>query len=156
MAKNIAQTVEKLALPIAEQLGLEIWDVEFVKEGTDWFLRVYIDKPDGITTDDCELFSRTFDPILDREDPIDKSYCFEVSSPGIERLLTKPAHYERFMGEQLRLSLYKAVDGKKEIIGKLVAYGDEITVEVNGAEININKKNCAAVRLCANGGVKNG
>ncbi len=149
MAKNIAQTVEKLALPIAEKLGLEIWDVEFVKEGADWFLRVYIDKSDGITTDDCELFSRTFDPILDEADPIDKSYCFEVSSPGIERTLTKPEHYERLMGEPLRLSLYKAIDGKKEIIGKLISYGDEITVEVDGAEININKKNCAAVRLCA-------
>ena len=149
MAKNIAQTVEKLALPIAEQLGLDIWDVEFVKEGTDWFLRVYIDKPDGITTDDCELFSRTFDPILDEADPIDKSYCFEVSSPGMERSLTKDWHYEGLMGENLRLSLYKAIDGKKEITGKLIAYGDEITVEVDGAEININKKNCAAVRLSA-------
>lgn len=149
MSKNIAQTVEKLALPIAEQLGLDIWDVEFVKEGTDWFLRVYIDKPDGITTDDCELFSRTFDPILDEADPIDKSYCFEVSSPGMERSLTKDWHYECLMGEKLKLSLYKAIDGKKEITGKLIAYGDEITVEVDGAEININKKNCAAVRLSA-------
>lgn len=149
MAKNIALTVEKLALPVAEQLGLEIWDVEFVKEGTDWFLRVYIDKPDGITTDDCELFSRTFDPILDEADPIDKSYCFEVSSPGIERALTKPEHYEKLMGEQLRLSLYKAIDGKKEIVGKLVSYGDEITVEADGTNINVSKKNCAAVRLCA-------
>ncbi len=149
MAKNIAQTVEKLAMPIAEQMGLDIWDVEFVKEGTDWFLRVYIDKPDGITTDDCELFSRTFDPILDEEDPIDKSYCFEVSSPGIERTLTKDWHYERMMGENLRLSLYKAIDGKKEIIGKLKSYGENITVEVDGAEINISKKNCASVRLCA-------
>lgn len=148
MAKNIAGTVFELATPIAKKLGLKIWDVEFVKEGADYYLRVYIDKDGIITTDDCEKFSRTFDPILDEEDPIDHSYCFEVSSPGMERLLSRPEHFEKYIGEKVRITLYRGIDGHKEYIGNLISVGTEVTIEFDGQQKTFEKKNCAAIRLC--------
>ena len=147
MAKNVAATVEEFALPVAKELGLSIWDCEFVKEGADYYLRVYIDKDGGVTTDDCERFSRALDPILDEKDPIDKSYCFEVSSPGLERLLTRPEHFEQMKGEEVKVTLYRSIDGQKEFTGVLVSGGEEITVESGGEQLKFSKKDCAAVRL---------
>ena len=101
---SIAVVCEKLAQPIADQMNLSIWDVRYEKEGSGWFLRFFIDKEGGVTIDDCENFSRAVDPVLDKEDPIDQSYCLEVSSPGVERELKKPEHFEtvRDRIEQLR------------------------------------------------------
>lgn len=147
MAKNIAAAVEQLALPVAQGLGLEIWDVEFVKEGADYFLRVFIDKPEGVSIEDCEQFSRAFDPVLDEADPVDKAYCFEVSSPGIERELTRPEHFEKLKGQEIRVCLYRPKDGKKEFIGTLISGGDEVIIESDNEQLKFSKQDCAAVRL---------
>ena len=108
MAKtaNIASVAEKLITPCIEELGYEVWDVEFVKEGSGWFLRVTIDSDDGIDIDDCEKVSRAISPILDEVDPIEQNYTLEVSSPGLERTLRKPEHFESCIGEEIEVRLY--------------------------------------------------
>ena len=95
---NTAAAVRALAEPIAAQLGLSVWDVTFTKEGAQWYLRIYIDKPDGVDIDDCERMTRAIDPVLDEADPIEDAYLLEVSSPGIERELTRADHFELCRG----------------------------------------------------------
>lgn len=145
---KIAQKVHDLALPVAQQQGVEIWDVEYLREAGQWFLRVYIDKDGGIGIDDCERFSRALDPILDEADPISESYVFEVSSAGAERELKRPSDFERFIGEKVEVKLYRGVDGSKSYIGSLVSYaGGTVTIDVSGREISFEKDNVAQVRL---------
>ena len=146
---KIAQCVYDLALPVAEKMGLDIWDVEYIKEAGEWFLRVYIDKPEGgIFISDCENFSREMDPILDEADPIDGSYVFEVSSAGAERQLKRPSDFERFMGSSVEVKLYKAVEGRKSYQGKLSAYADgKVTIDISGLEMSFEKELVASVRL---------
>ena len=146
---KIAQRVYDLALPVAEKMGLDIWDVEYLKEAGEWYLRVYIDKEEGgIFINDCETFSREMDPILDAEDPIEGSYVFEVSSAGAERALKRPSDFERFMGSNVEVKLYKAVDGRKSYQGTLSGYEDgKVTVDVSGIEMSFEKEVVAAVRL---------
>lgn len=146
---KIAQRVYDLALPVAEKMGLDIWDVEYIKEAGEWYLRVYIDKAEGgIFINDCEAFSRELDPILDEEDPIDGSYVFEVSSAGAERQLKRPGDFERFMGSNVEVKLYKAVDGRKNYQGTLSGYEDgKVTIDVSGIELSFEKELVAAVRL---------
>jgi len=133
--KNVADTVTEIALPIVEQAGCELVDVEYVKEGKDWFLRVYIDKPGGVTLDDCENISRPLNDKLDELDPVPHSFYLEVSSPGLERPLKKPADYRRAMGSPVEIRLYKAVDGVKRYEGELVAYdGESITIKTDKNE----------------------
>ena len=146
---KIAQRVYDLALPVAEKMGLDIWDVEYVKEAGEWFLRVYIDKLEGgIFISDCESFSREMDPILDEADPIDGSYVFEVSSAGAERALKRPSDFERFMGSSVEVKLYKAVEGRKSYQGKLAAYEDgKVTLDISGLEMSFEKELVASVRL---------
>ncbi|MBQ8974855.1 MAG: ribosome maturation factor RimP, partial [Oscillospiraceae bacterium] len=102
---KITDTVAALARPVVEQAGCELWDVEYVKEAGQWFLRVYIDKEGGVSIDDCEAVSRALDPILDESDPIETSYVFEVSSAGAERSLKRPSDFERFMGSLVEVRL---------------------------------------------------
>ena len=143
-----AQRVYDLALPVAERQGVEIWDVEYLREAGQWFLRVYIDKPEGIGISDCEAFSRELDPILDKEDPIEESYVFEVSSAGAERQLKRPGDFERFMGENVEVKLYKAYEGRKELVGKLAGYENgDVTVSVGGKELRFDADTVAQVRL---------
>lgn len=145
---KLCDTVFKLALPVAEKIGLEIWDVEFVKEGGEHYLRVFIDKEGGVSIDDCEAFSRAFDKILDEEDPVDSSYIFEVSSAGLERRLTCDFHFKRYMGSAVVLKTFAPRNGKKEFEGVLSGYdGGDVTLSLDGAEETFEKKEIAAVRL---------
>ena len=145
---KIAGIVTELARPVAERQGVEIWDVDYVKEGGAWVLRVYIDKAEGIGIDDCERFSRELDPILDEADPIEDSYTFEVSSAGAERELKRPSDFERFLGHKVEVRLYRSVDGGKEHIGLLQSYdnGDVSLLKGNKTFV-FPKDNVALVRL---------
>ncbi len=147
---GVVPQVERIAAPIAQQLGLQIWDIEFVKEGASWFLRFYIDKDGGVTIDDCEAFSRAVDGPLDEADPIPQSYYMEVSSPGIERELRRDAHFARYMGSRVRVRLIRpAPDGERELEGELSAYEDgRITLLREGQPFTVAKNETAFVRLC--------
>jgi len=145
---RITDIVTDLAQPVVEQAGCELWDVEYVKEAGQWFLRIYIDKDGGVSIDDCETISRALDPILDEQDPIDTSYTFEVSSAGAERSLKRPSDFARFMDSYVEVRLYKAKNGIKEYTGNLK--GDEcgnVTIEYNGEMVTFEKNEVANVRL---------
>ena len=145
---RIAQTVYDLALPVAREQDIEIWDVEYLREAGQWFLRIYIDREDGVSIDDCERFSRAMDPILDAADPIAESYVFEVSSAGAERELKRPGDFERFIGSNVEVKLYKARDGRKEYVGKLVGYGEDgVSIDLAGTRLTFAKDTVAQVRL---------
>ena len=120
---------EQLLAPIAEKYGVEIYDVEYVKEGKDWYLRAYIDKPEGVNINDCENVSRALSDVLDMEDYIPDAYILEVSSPGLGRTLKKDRHFEKSLGAEVEVKTYKPIDGQKEFTGILVAYdADTITI----------------------------
>ena len=109
---KITETVRQFAEPVVQAHGCSLWDVEYVREGADWFLRLYIDKPGGVDINDCEAISRAVDPILDEKDPIPDSYSFEVCSAGLERVLKRPGDFEQFMGSMVLVRLYQPKDGK--------------------------------------------
>lgn len=139
---------EELIVPILDAKGFELVDVEYVKEGQDYFLRAYIDKPGGITIDDCAAVSREMNVLLDELDYVDGAYTFEVSSPGLGRPLKKPRDYERSMGEEVEIRTYKAMDGSKEFYGILKAYDDAtVTIQSEEEEITFNKSDIALIRL---------
>ena len=147
MAK-VTELVAKLAEPVVEAAGCELWDVEYVREAGAWYLRVYIDKPGGVDILDCEKISRTVSDLLDEADPIEGSYTFEVSSAGAERPLKRPSDFERFMGSPVMVKLYKAQDGRKEFAGHLAGYGEDgITVTVGDRTMTFAKKDVALCRL---------
>lgn len=147
MAK-VTELVAALAAPIAEQNGCTLWDVEYVREAGQWFLRVYIDKPEGISINDCEAVSRPLSDALDEADPIEGSYTLEVSSAGADRVLKKPEHFARFRGEPVDVRLYRAREGRKELTGTLKGYDDgDVTVELDGTDTLLEKKDVAQVRL---------
>ena len=124
------QQTEELLLPIIESHGFELVDVEYVKEGGTWYLRAYIDKPGGITVDDCEVISRAFSDVLDEKDYIEDTYIFEVSSPGLGRPLKKEKDFARSIGEEVEIRTYRAIDRQKEFIGILIEYDkDTVTIE---------------------------
>ena len=145
---KITQIVESFARPVVEQHGCELWDVEYVREGSERFLRLYIDKEGGVDITDCEAISRAVDPILDEKDPIPESYHFEVCSAGLERALKRPADFERFMGSAITVKLYRPRNGLKEIPGFLRGYDDgKVTVEAGKETITFEKSEVALVRL---------
>lgn len=147
MAK-VTDAVAALALPVVEGAGCSLWDVEYVKEAGTWFLRVYIDKEGGVSIDDCEAVSRPLSDILDEADPIEGSYTFEVSSAGADRALKKPEHFEKFLGEEVEVRLYRPREGRKEFAGVLKSYKDGgVTLDVDGAETVFAKQEIALVRL---------
>lgn len=133
--KNIAQTVQEFLLPVVNELGYYLWDVEYVKEGSEWYLRITIDSEYGITIDDCETVHRAIDPIIDEHDPIENSYHLEVSSPGIERVLRTEEHIEAWAGEEVEAKLFAALDGKKSIRGKLLGIEDGIVSIESGDKV---------------------
>jgi len=139
MANNrITETVAALAKPIVEGLGFELVDVEYVREGSNWYLRVYIDKEGGITLDDCEAVNGPLGDKLDEVDPIPQSYIFEVSSPGVERPFKTDRDYEKAIGHRVKVKFFKAVDGRKTIEGVLEAFdGKSITVLTDDSNKNI-------------------
>lgn len=146
--KHVVSQVEELARPIAETLGLSIWDVEYVKEGASWFLRIYIDKDGGIHIEDCEAFSRAIDGPLDEADLIPQQYYLEVSSPGIERELKKEAHFQAFIGKGVRARLIRPLDnGQRECTGTLLAYADGmLTLQTPEGDMQIQKTQTAFVK----------
>ena len=145
---KITDAVLALAQPVAESQGIEIWDVEFVKEAGTRFLRIYIDKAEGVSIQDCESFSRALDPILDEADPIPESYTFEVSSAGAERVLKRPGDFERFLGSDVCVKLYQPIDGSKQFVGVLQGYEDgNVTILQNGNARTFDKSTVAQVRL---------
>ena len=140
----------RLAKPLAEQLNLQLWDVRFVKEGATWYLRVFIDKPGGVTIEDCLNMTHLIDPVLDQADPINCSYCLEVSSPGIERELTRPEHFEQFIGSPVTVHLFEAHEGEKIWSGLLHEYSEEALTlsDGTGNTKTFTKKETASVHLC--------
>lgn len=150
MAKsNTEKKVLPLLEPIVEEKGLELVDVEFVKEGANWYLRIYIDKDGGVSIDDCEGVSRALEAKLDETDPIEQAYILEVSSPGIDRPLKKDADFVKFQGEIIDVKLYKAMDGKKQYQGKLLGLEDGVISleEEDGTVHTFTQKETADVRL---------
>ena len=145
---RITETVWKLAEPIVESNGCKLWDVEYVKEAGAWYLRVYIDKENGVSITDCENVSRALDPILDEEDPIPDSYTFEVSSAGAERALKRPSDFMQFIGHNVEVKLYKAKGNSKTHVGTLAGYEDgNVEIEESGIKVKFEKSEIANVRL---------
>ena len=143
------QKTEELLLPIIERNGFELVDVEYVKEAGSWYLRAYIDKPGGITVDDCADVSREFSDILDAKDYIEDTYIFEVSSPGLGRPLKKDKDFKRSLGEEVEIRTYRAIDRQKEFIGILVEYDtDTVTIEYEDETTQtFNRGDIALIRL---------
>ena len=145
---KITEQVWQFAEPLVQAQGCSLWDVEYVREGGEWFLRLYIDKDGGVDIDDCEAVSRAVDPVLDEKDPIPESYRFEVCSAGLERVLKRPSDFERFLGEPVLVKLYRPKDGRKEFPGVLKGYRDgDVTISAGGQEITFEKAEVALVRL---------
>ena len=144
---KVTEIVTAFAQPIVEEKGC-LWDVEYVREGSERFLRVYIDKKGGVSIDDCEAVARAIDPILDEKDPIAESYHFEVCSAGIERALKRPQDFEQFMGSPILIKLYRPHNGLKEIPGILRGYEEgRITVEAGKETVTFEKSQVALCRL---------
>ncbi len=144
--KNIAGSVWDIVEPVAESLGLEIWNVEYVREGADMYLRITIDSANGIDIDDCERMHRAIDPVLDEADPIEGAYILEVSSPGCERVLTLDEHFRVMAGWDVELKLYRPIDGVKVVNGVLVGKEDgKIIIKVGDGEVSFDAKAVAKV-----------
>lgn len=143
------QKTEALIQPIIDQHKFELVDVEYVKEGGTWYLRAYIDKPGGITVDDCEVVNRALSDLLDEKDFIDESYILEVSSPGLGRPLKKEKDFVRSMGEEIEIRTYRAINKQKEFYGILTAYDkDTVTIQVEEEEtLTIDRADIALIRL---------
>ena len=145
---KVTEQVAQFAEPVVQSHGCTLWDVEYVREGGEWFLRLYIDKEGGVDIDDCENVSRAVDPVLDEKDPIPESYRFEVCSAGLERQLKRPSDFERFMGEPILLKTYQPKNGTKEFPGVLAGYDNgAVTVDMNGTPLTFEKTEIALVRL---------
>lgn len=152
-SSTISERIYNLAKPLCDELGLGLWDVRFEKEGTTWYLRVFIDRDDEyITIEDCEKFHRPFNDILDEVDPIDQSYVFEVSGPGLARVLRRPEHFDKCIGDEIRVKTYAQVEelgGMKEFVGTLMSCEDKkITLMVLEKEITLPLSDCA--KICLN------
>ena len=146
--ERIEARAEALILPIVEKQQFELVDVEYVKEAGTWYLRAYIDKPGGITVDDCELVSRAFEAELDREDLIPEAYILEVSSPGLGRPLKKEKDYQRAMGQEIEIHTYKPVDGDKIFFGILESYdADTVTIAAEEKSMTFSRKELALIRM---------
>lgn len=147
--KDITEKVENLIQPVILENNLELVDVEFVKEGPSWYLRLYIDKEGGVTIDDCEKVSRSAEKQLEKDDFIEQAYILEVSSPGIDRVLKKDYEYTKYKGKLVDIKLYKAINKIKEFQGELVGLVDEdiVIIDEGGNELKFNRKDVAVCRL---------
>ena len=145
---KVTDQVSQFAQPIVESCGCTLWDVEYVREGSERFLRIYIDKEGGVDITDCETIHRAIDPVLDEKDPISESYHFEVCSAGLERALKRPGDFARFMGSPVLVKLYRPRNGLKEIPGVLRGYEEgKVTLEAGKETITFEKSEVALVRL---------
>ncbi len=147
--KNTVEIVTEICTPVAQRLGFSIWDVRFEKEGASWFLRVFIDKEGGVTIDDCEAMSVAIDPLLDEADPISQSYYLEVSSPGLDRELCRPWHFQQYIGSVVDVRTIRPVDGVRDFTGKLLGYEDgQAHIELeDGTKKVFSKDETAYIRL---------
>ena len=146
--KSYEQQTERLLEPIAAAAGVSVYDVEYVKEGRDWCLRAYIDKPEGVNINDCEAVSRALSDRLDEADFIQEAYILEVSSPGLGRTLKKDKHLQMSIGEEVELKTYQPVEGQKEFAGVLTAFDrDSVTIEADGAARVFVRNEVAVIRL---------
>lgn len=146
--KKVTEVAAELAAPLAEAAGCSLWDVEYVREAGTWFLRVYLDRPGGVSIDHCEAVSRPLSDKLDEVDPIEGSYVLEVGSAGADRQLKKPEHFQQFMGEEVEVKLYRPRDGRKDFHGPLAGYRDgSVTLTINGEDVTFEKKEIAVARL---------
>ncbi len=145
---NVATVVSELIVGKVEELGYMLWDVEFVKEGSDYYLRITIDSEEGISIDDCEAVHNAIDPMLDEADPIPDAYHLEVSSPGIERELRVPAHFTAMIGAEVEVKLYQAFEGKKRYVGTLADFDeekDEMVIALDEGEMTVKRGEAAKV-----------
>ncbi|MDO7787046.1 ribosome maturation factor RimP [Desulforamulus aquiferis] len=148
MAKTNVETIKAAIEPVINELNLELVDVDYVKEGGNWYLRVFIDKLGGVDLDDCQTASEKVDVVLDELDPISQAYFLEVSSPGIERPLKKPADFERFKGHLINVTTYAPIDGNKSFKGKLIGYSENgVEMEVEGKSVLLPAEQVAGARL---------
>jgi ribosome maturation factor RimP len=150
MAKqNTNQRVDEIIKPYADELGLEIWDVRFSKEGADWYLRIFIDKEGGVSIDDCVELTRAVTKPLDDADPISQSYMLEISSPGVERELTRDEHFEKYVGSAVMLRSIRPIDGVRDFNGIMTAYEDKkITIKLeDDTKMTFDKKDTSYVKL---------
>ena len=151
MAKgvNTAQVIRAIAEPIAEELGLEIWDIRFLKEGAQWYLRIFIDKEGGVSIDDCVDFTHAINKPLDEADPIEQAYCLEVSSPGIERELTRDEHFEKCMGQKVMLKTIRPIEKQRDFKGVLTGFdGTSVTVKTDDDnELSFTVKETSWIKL---------
>lgn len=147
---NVSYIVTELIQAFIEEKGYELVDVEYIKEGKDWYLRIYIDKDEGINIEDCEIVSRHVSEIFDKTDPIKNSYILEVSSPGIERPLKKDSDFTRFSGSKVYIKTYELINGKKEFEGILSGLeNSDIVIEVDKEKYSIPKEKVASAHLKA-------
>ena len=148
---TVCDAVRAMAEPVAQQCGVGIWDVRYVKEGAEWYLRIFIDKEDGITIEDCEAVSRALDEPLEKNDPIKDAYILEVSSPGIERELVRPEHFDRFIGADIMVHLIRPMEVLgRDFKGVLESHDkDTVTITDHSGEnqVTINKKDAAWIKL---------
>lgn len=147
MAKNIEEKVEQLIEKTINELGYELYDVEYAKEGKDYFLRIFIDKNEGIDLNDCEKVNDAVNPILDAADYIKEQYFLEISSPGIERTLRKDKHLKQNIGEKVEIKLFKPINKQKNIIGILKDYNaEQIEIEISEEVCKIDRKNISVIK----------
>ena len=145
---KITEAVANLAKRVVEAEGCSLWDVEYVREAGSYYLRVYIDKPGGVSINDCEAISRTLDKLLDEADPIPDSYIFEVASAGAERELKRPSDFEAFLGSEVEVRTYKPINGQKAFVGTLEKYEDgAVTLSSGKKQIRLEKQDIALVKL---------
>lgn len=146
--QRVEKIAERLVEPIIDSLQCELVDIEYKKEGSQWYLRIYIDKTGGVTIDDCQAVSEQVSKLLDEKDPIPHSYILEVSSPGLDRVLKKDSDFKRFKGSLIDVSLYKSIEGRKKYRGVLIDFTDEfLTVEAKEKTIDFKRSDIAMVRL---------
>ena len=146
--KKVTEIVAELARPVVEEHGCTLWDVEYVREAGQWYLRLLIDKQGGVDILDCEAISRVVSDLLDEADPIEGSYVFEVGSAGAERELKRPEDFEKFVGSQVELKLYQPLEGSKTFVGELVSYENgDVTIKTAGKERRFSRAQTAQVRL---------
>ena len=143
---KIEENVETLIMPIIENLGYSLYDVQYVKEGKDYYLRVFIDKKEGISLEDCEKVNNAITDILDEKDYIKESYFLEISSPGIERILRKEQHLKDNIGNKVSVSLFKQLDKSKQIIGTLEKFDNENIYVKDKDVLKIERKNISLIK----------
>ena len=146
--KKVTEIVAELARPVVEEHGCTLWDVEYVREAGQWYLRLYLDKDGGVDILDCEAVSRKVSDLLDQADPIEGSYTFEVSSAGAERPLKRPSDFQQFMGSPVLVKTYQNSDGRKEFAGTLAGYDNgAVLLDMGGETVRFEKNETALVRL---------